>query len=115
MRLSLRSVGGFTGPAGAQTHTVELDRLPPREAERLRALVRSLDFAALTATLTKPRPQSWDFLHTLEISDNGQHHQLRFHSEAAPPALAELAELLGAYPPDPSPDPPAGPQPGPPP
>jgi hypothetical protein len=50
-------------------------------------------------------------LHTLEISDNGQHHQLRFHSEAAPPALAELAELLGAYPPDPSPDPSPGPPP----
>jgi hypothetical protein len=103
MRLSLHSVGGFTGPAGAQTYTVELDRLPPREAGRLRTLVDSLDFATLPATLTKARPQSWDFLHTLDVSDGGQHHQVRFHSEAAPPALAKLAELLADYPPDPAP------------
>jgi hypothetical protein len=103
MRLSLRSVGGFTGPAGAQTRSVELDRLPPREAARLRALVGSLDFAALPATLTKPRPQSWDFLHTLDVSDGDQHYQLRFHSDAAPPALRELADVLSGYPPDPAP------------
>jgi hypothetical protein len=103
MRLSLHSVGGFTGPAGAQTHTVELDQLAPREAARLRALVGALDFAALPATITKPRPQSWDFLHTLDVSDGGQHYQVRFHSDAAPPALRQLAEALSGHPPDPAP------------
>jgi hypothetical protein len=58
MRLSLHSVGGFTGPAGAQTKSVELDRLAPREAARLRALVSSLDFAALPASITKPPASS---------------------------------------------------------
>jgi hypothetical protein len=103
MRLSLHSVGGFTGPAGAQTRTVDLDRLAPHEADRLRALVRSLDLPALPASITKPRPQSWDFLHTLDISDGGQQRQVRFHSDAAPPALRELADALTGYPPDAAP------------
>jgi hypothetical protein len=103
MHLSLHSVGGFTGPAGAQTKSVELDRLAPREAARLRGLVSSLDFAALPASITKPRPQPWDFLHTLTVSDGGQQHQVKFHSDAAPPALRELADALSGYPPDPAP------------
>jgi hypothetical protein len=100
MRLSLQSVGGFAGPAGAQTRTVDLDRLDAGEAERLRSLVRSLDFAALPALLTKPHPQPWDFMHTLQVSDGGQTHRIRFHSDAAPPALGELVDVLNEYPPD---------------
>jgi hypothetical protein len=99
MRISLRSTGGFTGPAGAQTRTVDLDTLPGAQAGRLRELVRALD-PALPATLTKARPQPWDFLHTLTISDGGCARELRFHSDAAPPALRQLAEALTALPPD---------------
>jgi hypothetical protein len=100
MRLSLHTVGGFTGPAGAQTRTVDLDRLAPAQAGRLRALVQSLDFAALPASITQPRPQSWDLLHTLTVSGDGAEHQVRFHSEAAPPALRQLADALTEFPPD---------------
>jgi hypothetical protein len=103
MRLSLRSVGGFTGPAGARTRTVELDLLAPHEAQRLRALVGALDFAGLPASITKPRPQSWDFLHTLEVSDGARHHRVCFYSDAAPSALQALANALAAYSPDPPP------------
>jgi hypothetical protein len=99
MRLSLHTVGGFTGPVGAQTRTVELDRLPPAQAGRLRALVHSLDFTALPASITKARPQSWDFLHTLEVSGDGADRKVSFHSEAAPPALRELADALSEFPP----------------
>jgi hypothetical protein len=99
MRLSLHCVGGFTGPAGAQTRSVDLDRLPPAEADRLRALVGSLDLARLPAALMKPAPQPWDFVYTLSV-ENGAPHRLRFHTDAAPPALCELVEILEAYPPD---------------
>nr|AGU09983.1 hypothetical protein [uncultured organism] len=99
MRLSLHCVGGFTGPAGAQTRTVDLDRLAPADAARLRALVDSLGPAQLPPSLLKPRPQPWDFVYTLTI-ENGAPRRLHFHTDAAPPALRELAALLEAYPPD---------------
>jgi len=96
MRLSLHCVGGFTGPAGAQTRSVDVDSLPAGEAARVRGLVQALDPAKLPATLLKARPQPWDFTYTLTV-DN---HQVRFHVDAAPAALRELVEILEARPPD---------------
>jgi hypothetical protein len=100
MRLTLHTVGGFTGPAGAQTRTVDLDELPAADAARLRALVASIDFDALPASITKPRPQSWDLMQTLEVDDDGRVRKLRFHNEAAPAPLSALADRLTEYPPN---------------
>jgi hypothetical protein len=99
MRLSLRCVGGFTGPAGAQTYSLDLARAPAAEAERLRTLLDALDLAQLPASLMKTHPQPWDFVYTLTV-ENGTCHVLRFHTDAAPPALGEIASLLQQYPPD---------------
>jgi hypothetical protein len=96
MRLSLHCVGGFTGPAGAQTRSVDVDSLPAGEAARVRGLVQALDPARLPATLLKAQPQPWDFTYTLTID----HRQVRFHVDAAPAALRELVEILEARPPD---------------
>jgi hypothetical protein len=93
MRLSLHCVGGFTGPAGAQTRDVDVDSLTASDAARARGLVRALDLAQLPPTLLKARPQSWDFTYTLTI-DDGTPHQVRFHLDAAPPALRELVEFI---------------------
>jgi hypothetical protein len=93
MRLSLHSVGGFTGPAGAQTHSVDVERLPAADAARVRALVQALDVEHLPATLLKARPQSWDFTYTLTIGD-GVERQVRFHLDAAPAALRDLVEFI---------------------
>lgn len=90
MRLSLHSVGGFTGPAGAQTHSVDVERLPAADAARVRALVQALDVEHLPATLLKARPQSWDFTYTLTVDDR----QVRFHLDAAPAALRDLVEFI---------------------
>jgi hypothetical protein len=98
MQLSLQCVGGFTGPAGAQTRHVDLDSLPAAKATPLRKLVQALDLANLPPTLMKPRPQSWDFVYTLTV-DDGARHQVRFHTDAAPPALCELTDLLNQFPP----------------
>lgn len=99
MRLSLLCVGGFTGPAGAQTRSVDLDRLPEAEAGHLRALVGKLDLACLPATLMKARPQPWDFVYTLTVDNGGDgaRHQVKFQNDAAPPALRELADILSNY------------------
>lgn len=98
MRLSLHCVGGFTGPAGAQTRDVDVDALPAPDAARLHGLVQALDLARLPPTLMKPRPQPWDFVYTLTV-DDGACHQVRFHTDGAPPALRELTDILEQYPP----------------
>lgn len=100
MRLSLHCTGGFTGPAGAQTRSVDVDALPAPDAAHLRTLVRSLDLARLPATLLKTQPQSWDFTYTLTVDEGGACRSLRFHADGAPPALQELTDLLQQYPPD---------------
>lgn len=96
MRLSLHCVGGFTGPAGAQTRSVDVDTLPAAERTRVRALVQALDVAQLPATLLKAQPQPWDFTYTLTVDGK----QMRFHVDAAPAALRELVGILEARPPD---------------
>jgi len=96
MRLSLQCVGGFTGPAGAQTRSVDVDDLPAAERTRVQALVQALDSAQLPATLLKAQPQPWDFTYTLTVDGK----QLRFHVDAAPAALRELVGILEARPPD---------------
>jgi len=105
MRLSLHCVGGFTGPAGAQTRSVDVERLPAAAAARLRALVEALahelDTAGRPPTLLKPHPQPWDFTYTLTI-DDGTPRQVRFHVDAAPQPLREIVEVLEARPPDPA-------------
>lgn len=98
MRLSLHCTGGFTGPAGAQTRSLDVDALPAAEADRLRSLVNAIDFAQPPASLMKARPQSWDFTYTLTV-DDGASRQVRFHGDAAPTALKELADTLEQYPP----------------
>lgn len=90
MRLSLHCVGGFTGPAGAQTHSVDVDSLPAADAARVRGLLQRLDLAQLPPTLLKARPQPWDFTYTLAVDGR----QVRFHLDAAPPALRELVEAI---------------------
>lgn len=99
MRLSLHCVGGFTGPAGAQTFTADLERMPAADAARLRQLIGSLDLAHLPASLMKPHPQPWDFVYTLTV-ENGTRRQLRFQTDAAPPALGEIVDIMQQYPPD---------------
>jgi hypothetical protein len=105
MRLSLHCVGGFTGPAGAQTRSVDVERLPAADGARLRALVQALaqelDTAGRPPALLKPRPQPWDFTYTLTI-DDGMPRRVRFHVDAAPPPLREIVEVLEARPPDPA-------------
>jgi len=102
MRLALHAVGGFTGPAGAQTRSVDVHALPAAARARLRALVAALDPGHLPPALLKPRPQPWDFTYTLTIDDDGgPARQVRFHIDAAPQPLRELVEWFEQRPPDP--------------
>jgi len=95
MRLSLHCVGGFTGPAGAENRSVDVDSLAANEGAHVRSLVQALDLAQLPATLLKARPQPWDFTYTLTVDGR----QVRFHLDAAPAPLRELVEVLERHPP----------------
>ncbi len=90
MRLILRCTGGFTGPAGAQTRTVDLAQLPPRQASELEQLLRASDFFALQPKLVKEAPKSWDFQYDLDVDEDGQSHCVRYHRDDAPPPLKAL-------------------------
>lgn len=94
MRLTLTCTGGFTGPAGAQTRTVDLAQLPPAQADEVQRLLRASDFFALHPTLVKQAPKSWDFQYDLKVEDHGQSHCVRYHLDEAPPPLKALTEKL---------------------
>lgn len=98
MHLVLRSTGGFTGPAGAATRTVELSTLSAALSDQLRRLVQACDFFALPSSLLKTAPQSWDFLYTLRIEADGRAHTVSYHLDAAPAALRELTAIVDARP-----------------
>ena len=89
MKLVLRKWGGFTGKAGAEVHELDLDTLPPAEAERLRKLAEHA--RSLPAKLSKSAPQPWDFKHSLTIEDGGKSRTVEFHEDAATPELKALA------------------------
>ena len=99
-KLVLRTSGGFTGPAGAETRTVDLAKLPAAQAAQLRRLVDESDVLSLPATLTKSQPQSWDFEHSLYVEAGGKTHTVRYHMDAAPPALQQLTKQINQLPRD---------------
>ena len=94
MKIILTCTGGFTGPAGAQTRTVDLAQLPPEQAAQLEALLQASDFFALPDQLAKPAPQSWDFQYDLAVNLGGHTHTVRYHLDAAPPQLKALTETI---------------------
>jgi hypothetical protein len=101
MLLKLRCTGGFTGPAGAQTRTLDLARLPKDQAAELQNLIHATDFFALPATLTKSAPKSWDFQYDLEVCEDGkQPHCVRYHLDEAPAPLKQLTEKINETDPD---------------
>lgn len=94
MRMTLTCTGGFAGPAGAQTRTVDLDQLPHDQAEQLQSLMGKCDFFALPDQLVKTAPKPWDFQYDLELDQDGQTHKVRYHLDAAPPQLKALTEKI---------------------
>ncbi|MYM27286.1 hypothetical protein GTP58_03000 [Duganella sp. CY15W] len=94
MRLTLTCKGGFTGPAGAQTRTVDLAQLPQDQASQLRQLVQASDFFALHPQLVKEAPKSWDFQYDLTVDDGQQSHCISYHLDQAPAALKALTEKI---------------------
>jgi len=94
VKLSLRSAGGFTGPAGAMTRTFDLETLP--EARRLlgRALVEAAHVFDRPAKTMLTAPHPWDFIYTLETNDGARSHRIEFHLDAVDDSLRALVTWL---------------------
>jgi len=94
MKITLRTVGGFTGPAGAQTRVVDVDALPPADAARFRGHLTSAVPEGLPRKILKALPQPWDFVRHLKIEDGETVRELQFHDEAASASLRQLVQEI---------------------
>jgi hypothetical protein len=54
----------------------------------------------LPSALTDPQPQSWDFLHVLDVEEGGRSHRITFHEKSAPRPMLALYAALRARPVD---------------
>ena len=100
VKLSLKSVGGVTGPVGAVTRTVDTPTLTTDLRARANALVDAARPFDLPGQFLLTSPHSWDFRYKLTVEDGGRTHQIDFHLDAAPPALRALVEWLERQPTD---------------
>ncbi len=100
MKLSLRSVGGFTGPIGSVTRSVDLAALPHERRAHASALLDAARPFDLPTQFLLPSPRSWDFLYTLTVEDGGRTREVKLHLDAAPPSLRALVEWLEEQTPD---------------
>jgi len=94
MKLTLRSWGGFAGPAGAVTRTVDLDALPDDRAGKARALVSDARLFEQPERLLLRAPRPWDFNYVLEANDGALTRSIHLHLGAADGALRALVAWL---------------------
>ena len=94
MKIQLEVTGGFTGPAGKQVMQVDTDHLAPTAAARLHHDLEQLPTNTWGQSYVSPKPQSWDFLHHLTVTDDGKEKSVQFHLNQGPPALTQIAQQM---------------------
>jgi hypothetical protein len=94
LKLTLRSIGGFSGPAGAQTHTLDLDALPAPERAHAQALVDAARLFDQPAKLLLAAPKPWDFRYLLDVQDGARSQHIELHLDAADRPLRALVQWL---------------------
>ena len=96
LKLTLRSIGGFSGPAGAQTWSLDLDALPAPERAHAQALVDAARLFDQPAKLLLAAPKSWDFRYVLDAQDGTRSQHIELHLDAAGKPLRALVDWLAA-------------------
>lgn len=94
MKIQLKVTGGFTGPAGAQVMEVDTDHLAPAASARLHRDLEQLPPGTWGQSYVSPKPQSWDFMHDLTVTDHGKEKSVQFHLNQGPPALTQIAQQV---------------------
>ncbi|HEX3593930.1 MAG TPA: protealysin inhibitor emfourin [Polyangiaceae bacterium] len=102
MKIELEVTGGFTGPAGKQTISVDTARLPVTDAAPLDRDLERLPHATWGNQYLKAHPKPWDFVHELRISDAGGQRSAKFHLDEGPPELSAIARRLTELSPSPA-------------
>jgi hypothetical protein len=94
MRVSLRSVGGFTGPAGAVTRTIDVDALPNDRKAKALEVINAARVFERPAKIMLEHPRPWDFQHVLEVDDGPRSRRIVLHEAAADDSLRELLDWI---------------------
>jgi hypothetical protein len=94
VNVRLEVIGGFTGKAGKQVIQIALDKLAPEEAAELRRLIESLPDDIWGGSYLAPHPKSWDFRHTLEVTEGDNIRTATFHGGQGPAELTTIAQRL---------------------
>jgi hypothetical protein len=94
MRLSLRSIGGFTGPAGAVTRTVDVATLSEDRRCHAQKLVEAAHLFDRPEKALLPAPKPWDMRYVLDVDDGGRSRRVELHLGAVDTSLKELVSWL---------------------
>jgi hypothetical protein len=92
MQITFEQTGGFTGIP--MTVTVDVDKLPPPEAQDFRQLVTTARFFELPELITTPVPGADRFSYTITVEAEGRTHCVTVSEGAVPEALRPLIQRL---------------------
>jgi hypothetical protein len=93
MRLTYQRSGGFSGLM--QTFSLEVESLPPEEAQELETLVESADFFSLPEQIVSDPPGADRFHYTITVETGDRRHRVSAGETALPENLRPLVEKLG--------------------
>lgn len=92
MKISLVRTGGFANIR--LTGEVDVDSLPPEEAQKLKEMVEAADFFNLPATSFPARPGVDRFQYEITVEQDAKRHVVRVSEETIPPKLEPLIRYL---------------------
>ncbi len=92
MRVTLERTGGFAGVR--LSASVDTDKLPSADAQRLRQLVANAHFFSLPETISTPVQQPDRFQYKVTVLDGGRAHTVTAGEVALPASLRPLTDFL---------------------
>ena len=92
MKISYRRTGGFAGMI--LTYDIDVDNLPPEEANELETLVSEADFFTLPAEINAETPGADQFQYTLTIETDQAQHTVECGDAAMPKNLQPLVNKI---------------------
>ncbi len=92
MIIEFERTGGFAGLTLKKV--IDLDKLPPEDANKLYQLVEASDFFKLPETIAAPRPSVDRFHYTVTVDESGKKHTVDVDEAAVPPTLKPLIQWL---------------------
>jgi len=84
--------GGFAGMRF--NSTVDTEKLPSEEAQKVLRLVEKADFFHLPEQIASPRPQPDRYRYSITVRGEGGSHTVHVSEEAVPACLAPLVRYL---------------------